>query len=134
MKNIRSLMMVATIGFLFASCSNDPCIVGKWTFLASPFPCGAQIEFEGGGTGQIMIPDCNNNCPDVDVYQRRDFTWTYTESNEQIAINLLADGQQCEQPATFSVGLITGTLVCNGYAATITTPAPVIYTYTLDRN
>lgn len=115
-------ILVVLLGFSFNSCQSDEplsdCIQGTWRFNPSPFPCGANIDFNANGTGQLRIADCQNQCSILGGVGGAYYDLSWTLSGNTLSIDFKSTGLACNIPYTYTVDQQipdkTGNATCSG--------------------
>lgn len=116
------LFLATVLGYSLYSCqSEEPlrdCIQGSWKFNPSPFACGADLDFNADGTGQLRIADCENQCAVFGGVGGAYYDLSWTLSGSTLSIDFKSTGLACNIPYTYTfeqqIPDKTGNATCNG--------------------
>ncbi len=116
------LFMVVLLSSSLPSCQSEEalsdCIEGTWRFNPSPFPCGADIDFNADGTGQLRIADCESSCALFGGVGGAYYDLSWTLSGSTLSIDFKSTGLACNIPYTYTVEQQipdkTGSATCSG--------------------
>lgn len=135
-KNLFAVIAIA--GFMFFSCSDKKCSEGTWRWEYAPgvFCYGTGFTLFSDGTGEMVEPDCNNDCAGINPERKRVFylNWNLTD-DDIFGMRFTGEGEICgvQQTVGYPWGqdTIGGTLSCNGLASTFYFDSTVVYQDTI---